>query len=371
LVLVAALIIGLVVAVAGGGNGPGIRRPSRADIPGTAYAGSTITTGLKGAYSIALDSAGTLYVVDSGNHQIRTLTAGGTLGVFAGAGIPGFLGDGGPASDARINKPGAAVVGPDGSVYIGDAGNHRIRKVTPNGIITTIAGNGTEGYSGDGGPATAAQLSSAERIAVDPSGNVYIADYGNNRIRKIDASTGVITTIAGTGAEGYNGGGGPAAQAEINSPNDVAVTDDGTVYFANLGSDTVQKISPSGILATVAGTGQEGFSGDGGPATSAKLANPQVDVARDGTLYIAEYFNHRVRKISSNGVITTIAGNGTAPGDGDNPTGEGGPAVDAQIGNPSGVAVDATGAVYISDTASTRVTRVGTNGIITTVLRAP
>ena len=376
-VLVVSLTIGIVLAASGGSEDPG--GPSvLTGTPGTGYAGAATSVDLTTPYCLTMDSAGTLYVCDSSRDKIYTLAADGTTSVFVGTGVTGFSGDNGPATAARVNGPANVVFGSDGTAYIADSKNYRIRKITPDGVISTFAGTGEAGFSGDGGPATAAQIDSVEGIAVADDGTVYLADYNNQRIRRIDPA-GIITTVAGTGVEGYAADPGPATAAELGGPNDIAIGPDGSIYFGNITSDTVQRIAPDGTLTTIAGNGEYGFSGDGGPATAAQLSNPGVDVAADGTIYIPEYFNHRIRMIDASGIITTVAGDGTggdtgsADDDGtgavEGDAGDGGPATDAQIVNPAGVVVDETGAVYIADSGYPRVRRIGPDGVITTVLQ--
>jgi sugar lactone lactonase YvrE len=249
------------------------------------------------------------------------------------------------------------------------------------GGITTVAGNGTAGYSGDNDSATNAELSSPTGVAVDSSGNIYIADQQNNRIRKIDPS-GVITTVAGNGTAGYSGDGGPATSAELDDPSGVAVDASGNLYIADSLNSVIRKVNPSGIITTVAGdgynrlgTGQPsfndgGYSGDGGPATSAELNNPYaVAVDSSGNLYIADTYNRRIRKVDTSGVITTVAGNGYAgPGDLGGYSGDGGPATSAELAQPFGVVVDNAGNIYISDQNNNRIRKVDPSGVITTVV---
>ena len=227
----------------------------------------------------------------------------------AGTGIAGFGGDGGPAKLAMLNQPEGVAVDASGNLYIADTDNNRIRKISPNGIITTVAGTGIAGFSGDGGPASQAQLNHPEGVAVDASGNLYIADTGNNRIRKISPD-GIITTVAGNGIAGFSGDNGPASQAQLNQPEGVAVDASGNLYIADTDNDRIREVRTDGVIVTIAG--DAGFSGDGGPASQAQLNHPEgVAVDASGNLYIADTGNNRIRKISPNGIITTVAGNGT------------------------------------------------------------
>ena len=311
---------------------------------------------------VAVDGAGNLYIADTSNDRIRKVDSTGTITTIAGTGRFGFSGDGGLAVGAELYNPAGVAVDGAGNLYIADTFNHRIRKVDSTGTITTIAGTWEGGFSGDGGPATAARLAFPRGVAVDGAGNVYIAAYGNKRIRKLD-STGTITTIAGTGGRGFSGDGGPAVEAELRNPSGVAVDGAGNLYIADTVNHRIRKVDSTGTITTVAGTGQYGFGGDGGPATAVRLAYPD-DVAVDGAgnLYIAESSDDRVRKVDSTGTITTIAGTGRFGFRGD-----GGPAVKADLFNPSGVAVDGAGNLYIADVSNHRIRKVDSTGTITTI----
>jgi hypothetical protein len=303
--------------------------------------------------NVAVDSTGNLYIADTANNRIRQVS-NGVITTVVGNGTPGFSGDNGPATSAQLYGPSGVAVDSTGNLYIGDTVNNRIRKVS-DGVITTVAGNGTFGFSGDNGPATVAQLDSIGRVAVDSAGNLYIADTYTDRIRKV--SNGVITTVAGNGATGFSGDGALATSAQLYRPEGVAVDSAGNLYIADAGNNRIRRVS-NGMITTVAGNGTAGFSGDGGPATSAQLWFPTSAVVdRTGNLYIADLNNHRIRNVS-NGVITTVAGNGVLGG------GDNGPATAAQIA-PSGVGVDLAGDLYIAD-ADNRV-RMVSNGIITTI----
>src|SRR5271157_115975 len=243
----------------------------------------------------------------AGGYLITTV-AGNGLGYPYG----GFSGDNGPATSAQLNQPNKVAVDSAGSLYVADTGNNRIRGVS-NGVITTVAGNGTMGFSGDNGLADSAQLNGPEGVAVDSAGNLYIADLANNRIRKV--SNGVITTVAGSGTAGFKGDNGLATSAQLNHPQGIAADSAGDLYIADRDNNRIRKVS-NGVITTVAGGGTD-YPGDNGLATSARLTQP-MDLAADsaGNLYIAECV-HRVRKVS-NGVITTVAGNGTMGFSGDN-----------------------------------------------------
>ena len=432
---------------------------------------------------MAVDSAGNVYIADTWNRRIRKVDSTGTIITIAGTGEFGFSGDGGQAVEAELRNPYGVAVDSAGNVYIADTGNQRIRKVDSTGTITTIAGTGEFGFSGDGGPAAAARLAFPDGVAVDSAGNLYIADTGNRRIRKLTPGGGstppnptgpavtlpgkppaptvsaatpnsltvewmepentgpaitdydvqyreggsggftdaqhegtaltatltglspdtvyevqvrarnatgtgawsesgegrtspqesgegrtspqqTITTIAGTGRFGFSGDGGPAVEAELYNPAGVAVDSAGNVYIADSRTDRIRKVDSTGTITTIAGTGRFGFSGDGGPAVEAELFNPAgVAVDSAGNVYIADSWNQRIRKIDSTGTITTIAGTGEFGFSGD-----GGQAVEAEdLRNPRGVAVDSAGNVYIADVSDHRIRKVDSTGTITTI----
>ena len=326
------------------------------------------TTTEQVAESVAMDGSCTLYIADTENHRIRRVDSSGTITTVAGTGERGAGGDGGPAVAAALNGPEGVAVDAAGNLYIADSGNHRIRRVDVSGTVTTIAGTGRPGYSGDGGPAAKAQLGSPSGVAVDDAGNLYIAETGTSRIRRVDVS-GTITTIAGTGRFGYSGDGGPAVMAQLGSPVDVAVDDEGNVYIADTLNSRIRRVDPSGTITTIAGTGEPGFTTDGGPATAAQIDRPQgVAVGGDGNLYIADTENHRISRVTLSagavpaGTITAVAGN-----QGQGYSGDSGPAPDARLRLPSGVAADGSGNVYIADTWNSRIRRVDVYGSITTI----
>ncbi|MEE8177783.1 MAG: NHL repeat-containing protein, partial [Acidobacteriota bacterium] len=321
--------------------------------------------------AVAIDAAGNVFAADTGNNLVVKISPTGVLTVVAGNGIRGFSGDGGPATSASLNQPTSVTVDIAGNLFIVDKDNQRIRKVTPGGTITTVAGNGDFGFTGDGGAATSASLNFPRGVAVDADGNLYIADTYSNRIRKITPG-GTITTVAGSGsadpgAGGFSGDGGPATSALLDVPTGVAVDGTGNLYIAD-GSNRVRKISSGGIIDTVAGTGIEDFSGDEGPAISATL-NQAFGVAVDesGNLYIADTVNNRIRKVTPDGTINTVAGSGGTGRSAGALSGDDGPATSASLNLPSGVAVDAGGNVYIADTVNQRVRKVSSAGTITTL----
>ncbi|MBZ5605786.1 MAG: hypothetical protein LAO79_26090 [Acidobacteriia bacterium] len=314
--------------------------------------GPALKAGLPSPTGLAMDSAGNLYILETGIARVRKVSTNGTITAYAGNGTSGFSGDGGAATSAQFFPGHGIAVDSSGNLYIADLYNNRIRKVDPSGIITTFAGSGTAnsigqgGYSGDGGPATAAMLNLPDGVAVDAAGNVYIADSSNYRIRRVDKNTGVITTVAGNGNVPQNkqtaNDGGVATQVPIQQPSSVTVDSAGNFYFSD--GARVQKVDTSGVIRTVAGTGTLGDTGDGGPGTSAEVKSVSALAADNaGNLYISESTN-RVRRVDASGIITTVAGNGTRGS-----TGDGGPAISAQLTNPQGVVVDSAGNFYIAE----------------------
>ncbi|MBD2700854.1 hypothetical protein IC229_09405 [Spirosoma sp. BT702] len=314
---------------------------------------------------LALDGIGNLYIADQNGYRVRKVNTSGIISTAAGTGVNGnggYSGDGGSGISAQLNTPGSMVVAGDGNLYIADSRNNRIRKLNKSGVITTVAGTGSGGYSGDGGLAIAAQLYSPTGLAVDGTGNLYFSDVFNSRVRKVNTA-GIITTVAGGSGSGPGGDGGLATAAQLYYPAGLAVDGAGNLYIADQGNYRIRKVdAATGIITTVAGTGTAGFGGDGGAATSAQLNDP-ADIAFDanGNLYIADQSNQRVRKINTSGVITTVAGNGNYGYSGD-----GGLATSAQLWSPVGVAVDVTGNLYIAERLNHRVRKVNTSNVITT-----
>ncbi len=310
---------------------------------------ATLAT-LNNPFGIAVDNSGAVYFADRHNNRVRKISPSGNISTIAGDGTAGYNGDGIAGRVAGLNDPNGVAADDSGNVYIADRLNNRVRKINAAGIITTIAGNGTFGFSGDNVAATATELSNPRGVAVDKHGNVYIADQGNNRIRKVDPA-GIITTIAGTGTAGYNGDGIGATTAELFNPYGVAVDTSGNIFVADVDNQRIRKIDVAGSIATIAGTGSSGFSGDGGPAGAARLSEP-IAVAADnfGNIFIADDYNGRIREINASGAINTIAGTGTNGYNGDGIF-----ATAAQLNNPTGVAVSSNSAVYIADYNNNRI----------------
>ncbi|NDJ14727.1 MAG: hypothetical protein EBY17_26620, partial [Acidobacteriia bacterium] len=328
--------------------------------PTAGFAGDGLTSeyaALNSPAGVAVDGTGNLYIADQGNNRIRMLSkATGKITTAAGNGTAGFSGDGGVAASAVLNSPAAVAVDSAGNLYIADRGNNRIRLLSKaTGKITTIAGNGTAGFSGDGGAAPSAALNSPAAVAVDSAGNLYIADQGNNRVRRVSSATGMITTVAGHGINsGFSGDGGAATGAGFY-PVAVAVDGAGNLYIGDSHANRIRKVSAgTGVITTVVGNGSDGFSGDGGAASLARLSQPG-GVAADsaGNLYIADQGNNRIRRVSAaTGVITTVAGNGT------NYLSVDGVAFTEGGFNPVAVALDVSGNLYIADQFNNRVQKV-------------
>lgn len=337
---------GVISTIAGGG--------------GSSFSGDSGPASLaqfSGIRGIAVDSSGNLYLADTGNCRVRRIDAArGLVSTVAGSGAIGsacgpFGGDGGPATAATLNAPGDVAVDTHGNLFIADTGNARVRKVDAGtGLITTVAGGGP---GGDGGQATLAKLVGPGGLAVDGSGDLFISDTGDNRVRVVSAGTGIITTVAGTGVADFGGDAGPATAALLNHPSGIAFDSLGNLYVADTGNSRVRKVDKVvGTITTVAGDGQSGFSGDSGPATSAKLASPRgVAVDIFGNLWISDEANNRIRMVTSSGLINTIAGDGTQ-----NSSGDGGLSTAAEVNLPWGLTLAAADqTVYFSENGSSRV----------------
>ena len=319
--------------------------------------GPAVSAALGRPRGMAFDGKGNLFLADADNHRIRRVSPGGTVTTVAGTGVAGFGGDGGPATAAQLSSPFAVAVDPSGNLIIADSSNHRVRRVDASGTIMTIAGTGVAGFSGDGGPATAAELNLPRGLGVDPTGNIVIADSNNNRVRRVDAS-GMIATVAGTGPAAFGGDGGPATSAQLSFPRSIAFDRAGAMLVVDTHNNRVRKIDGPGTITTIAGDGVVGFGGDGGPATAAHLSDPYgVAVGPRGDIFIADAENARVRQVTPGGTIATAAGDGT-----EGFSGDGGPATLAQLHYPIAVAVDSSGTLFFADRDNSRVRRVSAGG---------
>lgn len=311
--------------------------------------GAATNASLSGPGRVAIDAQGNLFISDAGNNVIRKMDTNGIITTVAGGGSGG---DGGAATNASLNSPAGVAVDGKGNLFIADKLDERIRKVDANGIITTVAGNGSWNGTHQSyvGPATSASLDWPGGVAVDGNGNLFIADDNDSVVRKVDTN-GIITTVAGCFASGYSGDGGPATNARLYTPSSVAVDDKGNLFISDVLDECIRRVDTNGIITTVAGNAAGGFSGDGGPATNALLNSgwTSLDVAVDGAgnLFIVDYANQRIREIGTNGIILTVAGNGS-----NGYSGDGGPATSAELNNPGGVAVDGAGNLFIADTGN-------------------
>ena len=318
-------------------------------------AGPATAARLSGPRHVTVAADGSLYVADGENHRVRRIAPDGTITTVAGKGTAGSHGDGGPATEAAINTPHAVALDDAGNLFIADSMSARIRKVTPDGTITTVAGTGVEGFSGDGGPGTLAKIRNPKGLEIGPDGALYISDGLNHRVRRLDPD-GTITTVAGNGAATSAGDGGPATDASIRVPRGLDFDAAGNLYVAEGDGHRVRRIGTDGIITTVAGTGRLGYNGDGIPAATAFLNDPHgVVVDGSGRLFIADTDNHRIRMVAADGTISTVAGTGQS-GDG----GSGLVSYYSALGNPRGVTLDAAGDLYISDTGSHRIRKVTT-----------
>lgn len=343
-------------------------------IAGTGFAGYSGNGGQATAceldYStgVALTKTGLLYIADDPNHTVRMIDiSSGIITTIAGTHLGGFSGDGGQASAADLYYPTGVAVDSSGNIYIADAGNNRVRFVNHStGIILTIAGDGAASYGGDGGQATAAELNNPTGVTPDNAGNIYIADEYNNRIRKVILSTGIISTVAGSSVQGYGGDGGQATLAKMFNPNGTALDGLGNLYIADTYNDRVRIVNlTSGSINTYAGDGNYGMAGDGGPATAAELWAPwEVTMDASHNLYITDNNNNKIREVTfSSGIINTLAGNGTGGFSGD-----GGPAIAAELNFPQGTAIDGFGNLYFADMANNRIRKI--SGIPTGIAKS-
>ena len=315
--------------------------------------GQATAATLRLPYGMIFDSSGNLYVLDVANNVVREITTDGVIHTVAGNGSAGYSGDGGQATAARLSSPQGIALDAAGNLYIADSGNNVIRMVTTAGVISTFAGNGTAGESGDGGPATAAMLNVPYGLVFDHSGILFVSDYGGNTIREITPD-GKIYTVVGTGVGGYSGDGGIATVAQLNLPRSIALDAAENLYIADTGNQVIREVTLDGVIHTIAGTGTAGATGDGGQATAAMLHDP-IDLVIDGSggLFIADATNNVIREITPDGIIHTVAGTGAQ-----GYLGDGGPATAATLIAPYGVAVDASGNLLIGDTYNNAIRKV-------------
>ena len=313
---------------------------------------------LNGPFDVAFDAAGNLFFSDTFNCRIRRVdTRSGTISTVAGNGDKGYSGDGGPAIAAALNEPYGIVLDRAGNIFIADRLNRRVRRVdAASGIITTVAGIGDAAYSGDGGPGARAGLAEPNGLAFDTvERQLYITDVADNRVRVIDLTTGTIATFAGTGAAEHSGDAGKAAAAGTFGARAVKVGRDGTVYILERQGSSLRAVDPaSGIITTVAGTTARGYGGDGGPALDAVFDAPkEMAIDRDGSLLIVDTENHAIRRIDrTTGIVSNLAGGRQGTG------GDGGPATAAGLDRPHGAIVGPDGAIYIGDTNNHRIRKV-------------
>ncbi len=313
---------------------------------------------------IAVDAPGIVYIADSFNDRIRTVTRDGIIHTAAGNGQFRTSGDGGPAVSAALFLPTGVTPDKRGNIFIAEQQRNRVRRVAPDGTISNFAGTAQSGYSGDGGAATNATLFYPTSVAVDASNNVFISDTLNSVIRRVDANSGIISTIAGTGVIGFSGDGGNARNAKLAGPLGIAFDRTGNLFIAEFQGNRIRMVTPAGIISTVAGNGTAGFSGDNGPATAAKMSTPTgVAVDSDGNVFFSDRDNQRIRRFKPGGNITTIAGSGQRGFSGD-----GGKAVNAALNTPTGLTTDAAGSLYISDAENSRIRKVTADGNINTVV---
>jgi hypothetical protein len=345
------------VAVAAA-SAPSIGAPTNviSTVAGTGVSGDAGDGGPANAAQLSIPLAvtalpdGGYLIVHQGAPRVRRVAPNGTISTVAGNGTAGFSGDGGPATAAQLNAPNAAVMAPDGGILISDSNNNRVRRVAPDGTISTVAGTGSATYGGDGVPAVGAPIAFPIGLAITPDGGYLIGDNDNHRVRKVGPD-GTISTVAGTGSPGFSGDGGPGNSAALNGPAAVAAMPDGGFLISDQDNHRVRRVFPDGTINTVAGSGTSGFSGDGGPATAAALNGPShMAPTADGGFVLADRFNNRVRKVAPDGMIGTVAGVGTAGFSGD-----GGLATAAELNNPIGLAVNAEGDYLIADTSNHRV----------------
>ena len=345
-VWMAAAIAGCIASTAFAQTGGTIKTIAGNGVQGYAGDGAAATAAqIDLPFGLAV-SNGNVYIADQLSNRVRSFSIGGNINTVAGSANVGYAGDNGKATAASLTTPLGVAFDSSGNLYIADTGNNSVRKVDSSGNITTFAGNGAQaGYGGDGAGAAGAYLTKPAGVAIDSSNNIYIADTGNNVIRKVLASNGTITTYAGNGGiAGFSGVNVPATKATLNQPQAIALDSANNLYIADTDNNAIRKVTAAGLITTFAGNGNPGFSGDGGLATLATLSHPRgVAVDSSGNVYIADTLNNRIRVVSTNGVIKTIAGSAQGYG------GDGGPAASATFANPVGLCFDKSGNIYISD----------------------
>jgi uncharacterized repeat protein (TIGR01451 family) len=325
--------------------------------------GPAVNAQLNAPFGLAVDSHGNLYFADCFNHRVRMVSSTGIITTVAGNGSIGYSGNGGPATKAQLNYPNSVAVDSSGNLYITDAGNNVVREVS-GGTITTIAGTGSAGFSGDNGPSINAQFHYPTSMALDAAGNIFVTDSQNQRVRRIGAgAASTVTTVAGTGIAGYSGDSGPANAAQLNSPAGLALDASGSLYIADTSNFAIRKIAAAGIITTAAG-GKFGSGGDRGPVSGVELAYPEaVAVDPAGNLFIADSSNLRIRRVNPKGGVSTVAGNGQALPS----TGDGGPAALATLAGNHGISIDGAGNLYVGETGSHRIRKITPAGTITTL----
>jgi len=318
--------------------------------------GKATQANLNNPFDVAFDGVGNMFFSDTFNHTIRRVDAStGIITTVAGCGVAGYDGDGGPATKAKLNQPYGVTLDRAGNIYVADRLNSCIRKITARGgLIETFAGNGRKGFAGDAGPATSASFVEPNGVALDCEKKwLFITDVADNRVRKVDLRTDIITTYAGTGEAAHTGDGGPAARAGIFGARAVTVGPDSTVYVLERQGSTLRRIdATTGTITTIAGTGGHGYAGDGGPALQAVFDRPkEMCLDESGNVFIVDTENQAIRRLDINtGIVTTVAGNRNL-----GPYGDGGPATLAQLARPHGIAQAPDGSLHIGDTENNRI----------------
>jgi sugar lactone lactonase YvrE len=350
------------------GQGAGQAQDGKAGFVDSGDGGSTLAAQLDYPSSVALDASRNLYIADYSNNVVRRVNAQtGVIATVTGNGRTGYGGDGGSATSAELNSPAGVLLDPAGNLFIADTWNNCVRRVdAQTTVITTVAGNGFAGLTGDGALAASAGLSVPSSVVVDASDDLIIADFADNCVREVNAQSGIITLIAGNGVAGYSGDGASATSAQLNTPSGVFLDQRGNLYIADSSNNVIRRMdAQTNFITTFAGTGTAGYAGDGGPATRAQLNFPS-DVAVDtaGDIFIADYQNQCVREVNAqSGTITTVARNGTAGYSGD-----GGSATSAELNYPAGIALGPNGDLFIADYANNRIRRLAAqSGMISTV----